>query len=630
MIALLFALAAASPSGASVGGVSTPTDDATLVARFLEGDLVTLRRVQVLRAAAGERVDVGLVALLDDYSRLVRCLPIGGVPDDEQEPFRTARKLIRLERVRLERLVRDRAHRGTVLADLLGAQRLYQTAAPDDRRVVYWPIEEERWPGEILAPTLANRDCPSRPGAKKERPEATHRERRRLRINAERARVADLLDHLGQLPDRTASRVALTYLADAESVAGFVVTASWRRVLEATVERSPDDVRPAARLLLARVAERANDDDEIVRLYRAVLADAARSSAQDSRARVRLVKRLERAEPPRWPEVLEVVRAAKAPRAADEPVLINAEARALYGLGETEQLMTLGRRLVQRSDLWRGASEGQLGPFLMQTNELLTLLALDLDPARAIAWLDEIAIAGDEARATRLEELAELARERQDFDLAVALYDRRRAEVLEGLERRGPRAAAKDAELIGRRAFIEYDREDIEAFAGFVDTLVALATTEQGRPIARYAPHKAIARLTQDLLGRLTDDVKDDPEREKFAAVLLEANALLTVQPSRYRRVLERFQLDLERLAGAYAVGRTKTAKPSAKKRGRAAKKPVKQLGQVVVSRLPPSLEAPDHATPVPAVATFLMYPTPEGAWREGAPWASLVPKKKR
>lgn len=627
MIGLVLALAATAPS---VGGVSTPTDDKTLVARFLDGDLVTLRRAQVLREAAGERVDLGLIALLDDYSRLVRCLPVGGVPADEKEPYLTARKLVRLERVRLERLIRDRAHRASALVDLLTAQRLYQADEPADRRVVRWPIEEERWPGEILAPTLANRDCPSRPGAKKERPDDVHRERRRLRMNAERHHVAGLLDHLERLPPRTASRIALTYLADADSVSGFVVGAPWRRVLEATVERSPDDVRPAARILLARVAERTNDDAEIVRLYRAVLADPARTAAEDSRARVRLVKHLERADPPRWPEVLEIVRGAQAPRPADEPVLINAEARALYSLGETEQLMTLGRKLVQRGDLWRNASQGQLGPFLLQTNDLLTLLALDLEPSRAIAWLDEIAIANDEARAERLEELAELARERRDFDLAVALYDRRRAEVLEGLERRGPRAAAKDAELLGRRTYIEYDREDIEAFAGFVDTLVALATTEQGRPIARYAPHKAVARLTQDLLGRLTDDVKDDPEREKYAAVLLEAGTKLTVQPSRYRRVLERFAPDLERLAGAYALGRTKTAKASAKKKGKTAKKPVKQLGQVVVTRLPPSLDAPDLTTPVPAVSTFLMYPTPEGAWREGAPWAALVPKKKR
>ncbi len=620
MIALWFTLVAAS----SVGGVSTPTDDATVLERFLAGDLVTLRRATVLRAAAGERVDVGLLALLNDYARLVRCRPVDPLPNDEREPFRTVRKLVRLERVRLERLVRDRAHRGTTLVHLLGPQRLYQLGEAEDLRVIRWPIEAEIWPGEILAPTSAEPDCPSIAGGKKERPEAVHRERRRLRINAERSGVADLLDHLDRLPDRTASRVALTYLADAEGVEGFAIDARWRRVLEAAVARSPDDVRPAARLLLAKIAERSNDAAEVERLYRALLADPARSAAQDSRARVRLVKRLE----PQWSAILDVVRGAEKVRPADEPVLINAEARALYSLGETEQLMTLGRRLVQRADLWRGASDGQLGPFLLQTNELLTLLALDLSPSRAIAWLEEVAIAGDEARSERLEQLAERARERRDFELAVALYDRRRAEVLEGLARRGPRAAAKDAELIGRRAYIEYDREDVEAFAGFVDALVALATTEQGRPIARYAPHKAVARLTQDLLGRLTDDVKDDPEREKFAAVLLDAGTKLAAQPSRYRRVLERFQPDLIRLAGRWAEGRV--AKPAARKTKRKKAKPVKQLGQVVVQRLPPSLEAPDHATPVPAVATFLMYPTPEGEWREGAPWMSLVPKKKK
>lgn len=609
---LVLALVVAS---SDVGGVATPTDDRTVAARFLEGDLVTLRRAQVLRRRRGERVDLGRLGLLEDLSRLVRCLPIGPIPPDERAPYRLPRALARLERIRLERLVRDRAHRGTALAKLVTSERRYRTRGADDPAIVRWPIEDELWPGEVPDPTLTPSRCPSSPGALKERPEKTHRAQQRLRLGAERAAVAALLPDLEQLPDLTAARVALTYLVDAQAAEGFVVDAEWRRILEAVLARAPAPYRAPGRLLLALVAER-SDRAEALRLYHALLADPTCSAAEDSRARVRLVFLLEpddEASAPDWSRILEVARDAKAPRPADEMVLANAHARALFALGETEALMTLGRKIIQRED--------RSGPFFAQTNELLTLLALDLEPARAIAWLDEIALADESARAERLEELAELARERGRFDLAVALYDRRRAEVRAGIERRGPRAAAKDAELVARRAFLEYERDDIEAFAGFVDELVQLARDERGRPIARYAPHKAVARLSQDLLGRLTDDVKEDRQREKFAAVLLEAAAELSRGQTRYRRVLERFLLDLERLAGRYAVGRTRVAAPDAKKRSRTKTKPVKQLGEVIVSRLPPKLAAPDEPTPAPFVPTFVMYERPDGTWVEDAPW---------
>ena len=387
----------------------------------------------------------------------------------------------------------------------------------------------------------------------------------------------------------------------------------WRELLTKPVSRGPNRTRTASRLLLGRLAERDDERAEAIAHYRAVLEDETRTPDEASRVRVRLAILLE----PDWPAVLDVAR-GEPPRAKDRMVLINAEARALYAMGETEALMTLGRKLVVEG---HGA-----GPFFSQTMELLTLLALDLEPSRALAWLDEIGPADADRRSKRLEELAEMARERGRFELAVAIYDRRRLELLEGPRKRSPRVAAEDAHLIARRAFIEYDREDVEAFGGFIEELLSLASQQEGRPLARFAPHREVARLTQDLLGRLTDDVKEDAERQKFAALLLEANTALTKNPSRHRRVLERHQPHLVRLAGAYAAGRTPP--PSKKKRKK--KKPVKQLGEVVVARLPPRLDAPDHATPVPVVRSLLVYERAVGQWAEGAPWTPLVPKKKK
>ncbi len=114
--------------------MSAATDDHTVLARFIAGDLLTLRRASVLRRQAGERVDIGRLGLLDDLSRLVRCLPIGPIPADETDQYRFQRDLVRLERIRLERLIRDRAHRETTLADLLAGHRMYQARYLEERK----------------------------------------------------------------------------------------------------------------------------------------------------------------------------------------------------------------------------------------------------------------------------------------------------------------------------------------------------------------------------------------------------------------------------------------------------------------------------------------------------------------
>ena len=39
---------------------------------------------------------------------------------------------------------------------------------------------------------------------------------------------------------------------------------------------------------------------------------------------------------------------------------------------------------------------------------------------------------------------------------------------------------------------------------------------------------------------------------------------------------------------------------------------------------------APDRPTPIPLVGSFLVYETPNGEWRVGAPWIELFKKKKK
>ena len=61
----------------------SPVDLETVSARLWAGDAVTLARAQAQRQARGEPVDTGTWGLLDDLSRLGRCLPLGRVPSAE-------------------------------------------------------------------------------------------------------------------------------------------------------------------------------------------------------------------------------------------------------------------------------------------------------------------------------------------------------------------------------------------------------------------------------------------------------------------------------------------------------------------------------------------------------------------
>jgi hypothetical protein len=130
-----------------------------------------------------------------------------------------------------------------------------------------------------------------------------------------------------------------------------------------------------------------------------------------------------------------------------------------------------------------------------------------------------------------------------------------------------------------------------------------------------------VAQLCQDLMGRLTNEAPVDPERKKFAALLLEAVTGLTKAPGQYRDTLDRYVRPLTAMAGEYAEGRTA--------RERRKQRRVRQLGEVVIPRLPPRLDPPDHATALPPIDSFLVYEAPDGTWRAGAPWTDLLAKRR-
>lgn len=586
---------------------SAPTDLPALRARFLSGDLVTLARGRASLAAAGTRTDLGSLGLLDDLSRLVRCLPIGPIPQGESGPYRGPRMLVRLERVRLEQLSRDGLHASSSLGALLERPPYYATEPADQRHaLVLWPHERERWPNELPEAIPKEAACPRRAGEAAEKG-AAHEQNRRRRARAERTLVARLLQDASALPGVVAGRIALAYLEDAEAAADrFVIPKAWLRRLEGAVDRASPPERVAARILLARSLERNGQAKAARRHYEAALQDPSITAEQDSRVRVRLVALVE----PDWERVLRLIQEAKHVRPVDRQGLVNARARALFALGRQKELMTFGRRWLVETDTE--------GPFETQTKDLLLRLGLVMPPPEAIGWIEEISPAGGKSTQRALATLADLAVVERRFDLAVAIYDRLRLEAAAARGRLGPRAAKQQARWLRARAVVEYERRDAPAFGGFVDDILALAAREAGRPLARFAPHRAVARLTQDLMGRLANDVPVDPERRKFAALLLEAVSALAKKEGRYQKALAKYVPTLTTLAGDLAEGRVSRRRSKRRRR-------VRQLGEVVVPRLPPRLDPPDHPTPVPRPGSFLLYEAPSGEWVAGAPWASLV-----
>ena len=214
-------------------------------------------------------------------------------------------------------------------------------------------------------------------------------------------------------------------------------------------------------------------------------------------------------------------------------------------------------------------------------------------------------------RQEKLDELGRIAIEHGMLDLASAIYYRLR---LEASPRPDKGRAPIEARWTARRALVEYERADAAGFGGLLEELSALAAADGHR----YAAHRELAKLVQDLLPRILDDVKRDQERRQFAALLLEAAAAVARAPSRYKARLEDHIPALAILAGPYAEGRDGRAALAARRSDRP---PVRQLGEVIVPRLPPRLAAVDHATAVPEVESFLLHEAPEGAWLEAPPW---------
>src|SRR5207237_7583443 len=101
-------------------------------------------------------------------------------------------------------------------------------------------------------------------------------------------------------------------------------------------------------------------------------------------------------------------RGVRRARASDAPVLANAEARALYGLERWTDLQTFGRAWLRQAH--------PDNPFDRHTRDLLTRLALELDPPEAMAWIEEIGPSGDEkGRTQRLDDLGKLAIENDNL-----------------------------------------------------------------------------------------------------------------------------------------------------------------------------------------------------------------------
>jgi hypothetical protein len=373
-------------------------------------------------------------------------------------------------------------------------------------------------------------------------------------------------------------------------------------------------------IAIARRVELDGDAAKARALYEELLSFAERSDGEDSRARARLATLIENQPGPvDWRAVRTIVEQARSPRTEDWAALTNSEARALYGLQDFDGLRTLGRVFLRELKERPNAE-----PALVDaTLDLLVRLAVKLDPADAMAWMAELGPARD--LSSRLDRLAKISSESGRLDLAVAIYDRLRVDAAADRSRRGPSAAVDLARFTADRALLEYDRNDPEAFGSLVDHLVGLSRDEASHPLARAAPDRELVRICQDLLGRLAEAVPRDPDRRKFAGVLLDG--IRTVagtdadHPPRWREALLRYKDPLALLAGPYAVGRELAVK--AAKRGAAPRK-IRNLGEVVVPRLPPRIDPIDVPTPVPEVPSFLVYRTRNGDWTVGAPWMML------
>jgi hypothetical protein len=579
---------------------STPLDLPTLRQRLREGDLVSIERARAALNERGESIDRGSLGLLDDLSRLMRCLPLGPIPSGERAPFRAARLLARFERVRIERRLREGIYQGTALDALLEDEVRHRAETRSDL-FVRWPVESERWPGEVPDPRLMPPRCTAGAGPAIEgwTPEALAAARTR----AEREFLEQVAQMLDDLPSASRSVVAFELLSRRKADEP-ALDSHRASLLRAAIEAGEPPVRSAGLMLLARDLQEHGDEIGAIAAYRSLLNDSAATNDEDSRARVHLSQILE----PDWPSVLEVVNGARSARPNDRAPLAYAEARALYSLGDLDGLERFGR-------VWLRSRPAQdsIG-FAAATEQILLELALHRSPADALRWISELP--GD--RSVQLDRVGKLAVDTGRTELASAIYDRLRIDAASDLGRRGPAAAADLAHWTAERALVEYETKDAAAFAGLIDDLVRLANDERDRPLARTAPHRQIARLCQTLLGRITNDAAASEEPRKYAAALLEAITALTKEPSRWRTILEDHREPLRILAGSYTAERS--VKPGGAKPKRP---PIKSLGEVVIPRLPPRLTPKDEPTPLPQISSFVVHEREDGTLLAGPPWVS-------
>lgn len=575
------ATAVRAPSGAAALPAETKAARAALRAL----DLAELERVRAAAVARGVDGAIGELGALHDVSRLLRCLPLGELPAHEDAALVGPRLLLRLEAIRLLRRRADALYgEDPDMARLLAGAGAWATPAPRGAPAyVAWPLATERWPDEVIEPALE----PSRCAA----PVRTPPGRAATDRAAQEASAAAALIARGPVMP-AAIRPRVLHLA-LERGAPLSATASVAAWIEGG---DPALVAPLA-LRLGRRGEAQGATEDAIALYRRVLAEPARSDAEDGWARARLVGLLDAP-----PAILEVVHAARAPRPDDRAALHHAEARALYAAGDLDALERFGRAWLAA----RPAAD-PLG-FDRATEDLLVSLALARPPDRAVSWTESLGPPRE--RDARLDKLAQRAIELGHHELAIYVYDQLRREAAADRAAGGAPAVARLARWLGGRAQVEHARGEAERFADFVSELEHIATDESDRPLARTAPHRAVAVLCQVVLGQLVE-ARGQPATAMFASTLVHAIDALTTTPTRWSRTLLSHRPALAELAGVAApVVKGKKAPPR-----------IRSVGVISLPRLAPRLPAPDDPPPLPPIGSLWVHPDESGTWVAGPPW---------
>ncbi len=564
--ALVLALSVTTTS-TGAAPIAGPSVDALPLGPWSElgrGELWALARARLRAYEAGVDVHLGEPALLHELSRLGRCLPLGPIPADEAPLWRALRHLVRAERVQLERVSRDAwAPRGPLAALLRGHH--VATATPTvPASEIAWPTEPERWPDEESWPSLEPSRCRPPSGVVASESDAR---RRRAAESAELHAAAELLE---QLPPALSGPLAVRVLADARA-RGEGPSPALRARVERALPRLDPPWRSRARLLLALGTS--SSASGLERLN-AVLEDGSATPLELGLTRVRLAAAAE----PDWPRVLTLAAPLDEARPEERRALAHARARAWFATGRWTELRAFARR-------WRRSPDADgPTPEARALADLFERLALELPLDEAIAWTSELAGRGQ--RAAALERMGRRALAERRFAHAEAAFEALRAEAEAARPQRGPLAVADRVRWDAERARVAFEADDLAGFAGLLDAVVAPGRDPESAPIARSAPHRELARLCQDLLGRLTEQVASRPERRAYAGALLEAVAALSDGKSRWHRLIARQRPALVELAGPWAAGRAPRPAKGARR--------LRSLGEVVLPRLPPSVPPPE------------------------------------